>query len=66
MKTKTQTTRILRYLKAGNRLTALSAYTKFHCMRLAARIEELRDDGVRINSRMIRRNGKKIASYSLA
>ena len=64
--TKNQTSRILRWLKAGNSISPMSALTRFKCMRLAARIEELRDAGVRINSRMMHRNGRRFACYSLA
>jgi hypothetical protein len=64
--TKNQTTRILRYLKTGRGITPLSALTRFKCMRLAARIEELRDSGVKISSRMMNRGGKRFACYSLA
>lgn len=64
--TKNQTTRILRYLKTGRGITPMSALSRFRCMRLAARIEELRDSGVRINSRMMNRSGKRFACYSLA
>lgn len=64
--TKTQTSRILRWLKAGNSISPLSAFTRFKCMRLAARIEELRDAGVRITSRTLHRNGKRFACYRLA
>ena len=64
--TKTQTNRILRYLKTGRGITPMSALTRFKCMRLAARIEELRDAGIRINSRMMHRQGKRFAVYSLA
>ena len=63
--TKNQTNRILRYLRSGRGLTAISALTRFRCMRLAARIEELRDAGIRVQSRMMRRNGKRFACYSL-
>jgi hypothetical protein len=64
--TKNQTTRILRYLKTGRGITPLSALTRFRCMRLAARIEELKDAGIRINSRMMNRQGKRFACYSLS
>ena len=66
MQTKTQTTKILRHLRAGNTISPLSAYTRFKCMRLAARIEELRDAGWQIASRMLNRNGRRYASYRLA
>jgi hypothetical protein len=64
--TKNQTNRILRYLRTGRGITPLSALSRFGCMRLAARIEELRDAGIRINSRMMQRNGRRFACYSLA
>jgi len=64
--TKAQSTRILRYLKRGNRITPVSAMSRFRCMRLAARIADLRDAGHRISSRIMRRGGKRFASYSLA
>jgi len=64
--TKNQTNRILRYLRSGRGITPMSALTRFGCMRLAARIEELKDAGIRINSRMMSRNGRRFACYSLA
>ena len=64
--TRNQTNRILRYLRTGRGITAISALSRFRCMRLAARIEELRDAGIRINSRMMSRQGKRFAVYSLA
>jgi hypothetical protein len=64
--TKNQTNRILRYLRTGRGLTAISALTRFGCMRLAARIEEMRQEGIKVRSRTLRRNGKRFACYSLA
>ena len=63
--TKNQTNRILRFLRTGRGITPLSALTRFKCMRLAARIDELRDAGIRVHSRMMNRNGKRFACYSL-
>lgn len=65
MTTKNQTSRILNFLRSGRGLTAISALTRFGCMRLAARIEELRHDGVKVRSRTLRRNGKRFACYSI-
>lgn len=45
MKPKTQRERIIAYLFAGNKVTSLSALTKFGCLRLGARISELRKKG---------------------
>jgi hypothetical protein len=62
----TQANRILRYLEAGNRLTALEALERFQCLRLAARIHELRDAGWQIEERTVEtRSGKRVAQYSL-
>jgi hypothetical protein len=63
---KNQTNRILRYLRSGRGITPMSALTRFKCMRLAARIEELRDSGIKISSRMMNRSGKRFACYSLS
>ena len=64
--TRNQTNRILRYLRTGRGITPLSALSRFNCMRLAARIEELKDAGIRITSRMMHRNGRRFACYRLA
>jgi hypothetical protein len=62
----TQANRILRYLKEGNRITALDALESFGCFRLAARIHELRREGWAIEERTVETaNGKRIAEYSL-
>ena len=60
----TQAGRILAYLRAGNRLTALEALERFGCFRLAARIHELRRDGWQIEERTVEtRGGKRVAEY---
>jgi hypothetical protein len=62
----TQANRILRYLEAGNRLTALEALERFQCFRLAARVHELRREGHDIQERMVEvGSGKRVAEYSL-
>jgi hypothetical protein len=62
----TQAGRILAYLRAGNRLTALDALERFGCFRLAARIHELRRDGWAIEERTVETpSGKRVAEYSL-
>jgi len=38
----TQNEQILNYLKDGNSITPKTAYEKFNCMRLGARIHDLR------------------------
>lgn len=63
---KNQTSRIYRYLKTGRGITPVSALSRFGCMRLAARIADLREAGVKIRSRIASRQGKRFAVYSLA
>lgn len=62
-----QTDQILNYLQAGNVLTSLEALRKFNCLRLGARIYDLRQQGYVINSLMIKddKSGKRYARYSL-
>ena len=61
----TQAGRILAYLQAGHRLTALEALELFGCFRLAARIHELRDNWD-IQERTVETpSGKRIAEYWL-
>lgn len=43
-----QTQQILRHLEAGNSITGLEALTLFDCMRLPARIADLKKAGVPI------------------
>jgi len=62
----TQAGRILAHLRAGNKLTALEALERFQCLRLAARIHELRDAGWQIEERTVEtRSGKRVAEYYL-
>lgn len=58
---------ILEYLEAGNTLTTLEAIKMFGCIRLAARITELRQKGVPVVTRMIPlANDKWIGLYYIA
>ena len=57
---------ILTYLKTGASLTPLEALSRFGCLRLAARMKDMRAAGYRIDT-TIRRNGRKWwAEYSLS
>ena len=49
---------ILAYLKTGASLTPLEALSRFGCLRLAARMKDMREAGYRIDT-TIRRNGRK-------
>lgn len=61
----TQMERIYAVLKRGEKLTALEAQWRFGCMRLAARIQDLRDNGVPVNTTMVRIGESRVARYSL-
>lgn len=61
-----QTTVIKRHLKEGKTLTALQALKRFGCMRLAARIEELRRKRMPIKTELVGSGAKKYARYRLA
>lgn len=61
-----QKAEILDFLKTKRSLTPLEALRKFGCMRLGARIWELKRDGHRIESVMIDvSDDKRVASYLL-
>ncbi len=61
----TQMERIYAALKRGERLTHLTALRRFRCARLAARIGDLRDKGVPVNTTMVRIGESRVARYSL-
>ena len=58
---------ILQYLNAGYHITPLEALEMFRCMRLAAVIKILRDDGHNIITKTVKSkgSGKGYASYTL-
>lgn len=60
-----QTKQILKFLQSGRVLTSLDALKKFNCMRLGARIYDLRMKGVPITTNMVMvgKNKKRIAVY---
>lgn len=63
-KVMTQNDEILKHLKEGNEINQLSALERFGCMRLAARILDLRSRGHKIETRIRKgHNGKVYASY---
>lgn len=61
----TQTEAIRKYLLSGRSLTPLEALSRFSCLRLSARVLDLRDtygaDSVR--TEMVSINGKRVARY---
>ena len=58
-----QEQQILNYLLEGNAVTPLLALEKFGCMRLAARVYILREQGHDIKTRHKRSNDKVYAEY---
>lgn len=64
---KSQTKRIQLYLERGKKLTQLQALRLFQCLRLGARIHELRQLGYNIVGEMVkdRKTGKSYARYYL-
>ena len=56
---------ILRHLAKGHTLTTMQAFTKFACTTLSQRCTELRNQGWKIVSRMVKVGNKRVASYSL-
>ena len=60
--TESQNTQIIAYLLQGYTLTPLEALQRFRCLRLAARISNLRDDGWEISTT---RHGNEYATYKL-
>jgi hypothetical protein len=66
MNTETQTQAILRYMRSGYEITALEALKLFNCMRLAARIADIKDMGIDITDRWITRDdGVRFKAYRL-
>lgn len=63
---KNTTQKIEAWLARGYKLTALQALNKWGCMRLAARIAELRQAGMNIVTTTVRHNGKAFAQYHLS
>ncbi|TID11741.1 hypothetical protein JO83_12970 [Avibacterium paragallinarum] len=63
-----QCKKILAYLKTGKKITALEALNRFGCMRLSARILDLREQGYPITDEMMKdpNSGKRYKAYWLA
>ena len=61
-----QKAQIEKWLKRGRRLNPAQALKNFGSFRLAARIDELRKDGLEIETKYQHKDGKRFASYGLA
>lgn len=60
----TQCEEILEYLRENGAITPVEAIQEFGCMRLAARIADLKDRGVKIRTTMAKgrnRKGQRVA-----
>lgn len=61
-----QETLILKHLKRGKAITSLEALRIYGCSRLAARVYNLRGQGVDVRRELVRLStGKRVARYSL-
>jgi len=62
--TDSQNALIKGWLLNGHSLTQMEAITQFGCLRLAARIANLRDKGFNVETDMVTlENGKRVARY---
>ena len=61
-----QNQQIANYLNKGRKLNPIDALNKFGCFRLAARIADLRNDGMNIKTTIVKlKNKKQVAQYSI-
>ena len=61
-----QNNAILAYMQEGNTITTLEALNLFGCMRLASRINDLRNRGYDIRTdKVVTPTGKRVAQYVL-
>jgi hypothetical protein len=64
MNTETQAQAILRHMRSGYEITALEALKLFNCMRLAARIADIKEMGIDIADRWVTRDdGVRFKAY---
>jgi hypothetical protein len=65
--TESQNSLIKGWLLNGYSITQLEALNQFGCFRLAARIADLRDQGFKIDTKIVTlENGKRVAMYMSA
>lgn len=58
-----QNARILAYMRQGRPINGLLALRLYGCFRLAARVYELRQQGIKVKQRLIQINGKRVSVY---
>lgn len=56
---------ILSHLRTVGPITPLDALNRYGCMRLGARIFDLKKQGVLVSKELVSRNGKRFAEYRL-
>jgi hypothetical protein len=61
----TQTEQIRAHLVSGRDITPLEALDQYGCFRLAARVADLRAEGLDVQTVTEERNGKRYARYRL-
>ena len=60
-----QNVQIRKHLESGNTITPLEALNRYGCLRLGARICDLRQDGLPVKTEIKRNGRKRFAEYSL-
>ncbi len=60
-----QSDSILQVLQRGLAITPIGALKRFGCLRLAARIQDLRARGYNITTEEVKHKGKRFARYRL-
>ena len=60
-----QNLQIRRHLESGKIITPLEALRRYDCLRLGARICDLRRDGLPVKTEIKRNGRKRFAEYSL-
>jgi hypothetical protein len=62
----TQAEKILEHLRNGQTITPLEALRKYGCLRLGARVWDLKQKGANIDTRIIKtETGAHVAEYSI-
>lgn len=63
MRAESQHDAILNHLRKGFTITPLDALSEFGCMRLASRIHEIRQEGVKVNDKVITSGNARFKAY---
>lgn len=63
---KSQSDKILKFMMQGYTITPLTALHLFGCMRLGARIYDLKQQGINIKEKTICRNNKHYSGYFIS